>query len=336
MSQHTEEIHLVRRPDGKPCGDDFRLVSAVLDEPASGQLLVRNQWMSVDPADRPRMDDRASYVPPFALHMPLDGPAIGVVEASADPRFAVGDVVRHRVGWRRHSLVPAGAALLVDVSSTPTSAHLGLLGTPGLTAYAGMTRLAQVKPGDTVFVSAAAGAVGSAAGQIARLLGAARIVGSAGGDEKVRHVVQDLGFDAAFDYKTRPAAEALPELCPDGIDVYFDNVGGEQLIAAIDNLRLHARIVICGMISQYDTLSASAGVPNLVQLIITRASMHGLLALDHLDLRAEFLDVVGDWLADGRIVYRETVVEGLANAPTALIDLLGGANTGKMLVHIGD
>ncbi len=336
MPHSSREIHLVRRPEGAATPDDFELVTSEVRDPREGELLVRNRWMSVDPAMRPRMDDRPSYAPPYQIGAAPDGGAIGEVLVSHDPRYSPGDLVRHRLGWRELAVIKADLALPVDPTLAPEQAFLGILGMPGLTAYAGLVALGRVEPGDVVFVSAAAGAVGSAVGQMARLLGASTVIGSAGGPAKVAHLTDDLGFDAAIDYRSQNVREELGKLAPDGIDIYFDNVGGEQLEAALDHLALHARIVVCGMIAQYQSAEPPVGPRNLVNLIIKRASMHGLLVVDHVDLRSEFLRNASTWLADGELHYRETVVDGLENAPHALIDMLSGHNVGKMLVRLTD
>ncbi|MFA4928525.1 MAG: NADP-dependent oxidoreductase [Patulibacter sp.] len=334
MTQTSREIHLVDRPVGVPTLDALRLVETEIPEPGDGEILVRNHWMSVDPAMRGRMDDRPSYVEPFRVGEALEGGAVGEVIASKSDRHAVGDLVLHGLGWRDLALLPGKRAAPIDASLAPEQAFLGILGMPGLTAYAGLIRLAQIKPGDVVFVSAAAGAVGSAVGQMARQLGASRVIGSAGGPQKVAHVLDAFGFDAVIDYKAGSVRKQLKQAAPDGIDVYFDNVGGEHLEVAIGALRLHGRIVICGMISQYNATEPPAGPRNLVRLIQTRGSIHGLLVLDHGDLRDEFLREVGGWIRDGSLAYDETVVDGLENAPQAFLDLLAGKNTGKMLVRI--
>ncbi|MDO9407543.1 NADP-dependent oxidoreductase [Patulibacter sp.] len=334
MSRTGREIHLAERPVGAPTTDTFTLVETSVPEPGEGEILVRNHWMSVDPAMRGRMDDRPSYVEPFQVGSPLEGGAVGEVVASNSDRHAVGDLVLHGLGWRDLALLPGKKAAPVDASLASEQAFLGILGMPGLTAYSGLVRLGRVAEGDVVFVSAAAGAVGSAVGQMARKLGASRVIGSAGGPEKVRHVVEDLGFDACIDYKSGSVRKQLKAAAPDGVDVYFDNVGGEHLEVAIGALNLHGRIVVCGMISQYNATEPPAGPRNLVRLIQTRGSIQGLLVLDHYDLRDEFVQRASGWLRDGDLKYEETVVDGLENAPTAMIDLLAGGNTGKMLVRI--
>jgi NADPH-dependent curcumin reductase CurA len=334
MTQTSREIHLVERPVGVPTPDTFRLVETDVAEPGDGEILVRNHWMSVDPAMRGRMDDRPSYVEPFQVGAALDGGAVGEVIASNSDRHAVGDLVLHGLGWRDLALLPGKRAAPIDATLAPEQAFLGILGMPGLTAYAGLIRLAQIKPGDVVFVSAAAGAVGSAVGQMARQLGASRVIGSAGGPKKVAHAIDTFGFDEVIDYKAGRIRKQLKQAAPDGIDVYFDNVGGEHLEVAIGALRNHGRIVICGMISQYNATEPPAGPRNLVRLIQTRGSIHGLLVLDHGDLRDQFVSEVSAWIRDGSLAYDETVVDGLENAPQAFLDLLAGKNTGKMLVRI--
>lgn len=336
MPVASREIRLTERPHGEPTPATFELASRELPDPGDGQLLVRNRWMSVDPYMRGRMSDRPSYVAPYEIGAALDGGAVGEVVASGDPAFAAGDVVLHGLGWRDAALVPARGAQKLDTSRAPEQAFLGILGMPGLTAYAGLVEVAPVREGDVVWISAAAGAVGSAAGQIARHLGAARVIGSAGGPEKCRHLVEDLGFDAAIDYKRGGVLTQLGEHAPDGVDVFFDNVGGEQLEAALGVLRLHGRIAICGAISIYNATSAPPGPRNLSRLVQTRGRVQGMLVTDHFHLRDRFLADVGGWLADGSLRYRETVVDGLENAPQAFIDQLRGANIGKMLVRIGD
>ncbi len=336
MTQTGREIQLTERPVGTPTLDAFRIVETTLADPGDGEILVRNRWMTVDPAMRGRMDDRPSYIEPFTVGAALEGGAVGEVIASRSDRHAVGDLVLHGLGWRDLALLPGKRAAPVDPSLAPEQTFLGILGMPGLTAYAGLVRVAQVKEGDVVFVSAAAGAVGSAVAQIARKLGASRVIGSAGGPEKVEHALDRFGFDAVIDYKAGRIRKQLKQAAPDGIDVYFDNVGGEHLEVAIGALRNHGRIVICGMISQYNATEPPAGPRNLVRLIQTRGRIEGLLVLDHGDLRDQFVTDVSGWIADGSLRYDETIVDGLEHAPQAFLDLLAGKNTGKMLVRITD
>ncbi len=332
----SREIRLRARPHGWPSPEDFELTTVELPPPRDGQVLVRNLVMSVDPYMRGRMDDAKSYVPPFELGAALDGAAVGVVVASESPDLEVGDHVLHGYGWREMVVAPATQLRRVEGEHHPAAAYLGVLGTPGLTAYVGLVEVASMAEGDSVFVSGAAGAVGSLVGQIARLRGASRVIGSAGSAAKVAHVVDELGFDAAFDYKTAPVRRQLREAAPDGIDVYFDNVGGDHLEAAIGALRTHGRVALCGAIGQYNATEAAPGPRNLILAVGQRLTLRGFIVTDHLDLRDQFEREMGAWLADGSIKTRETVVEGLARAPEAFIGLLRGDNVGKMLVRVSD
>ncbi|NDZ78183.1 NADP-dependent oxidoreductase [Streptomyces sp. SID10853] len=326
--------HLTARPDGWPTPADFALREVPVSEPADGRILVRNLFFSVDPYMRGRMNDVKSYTPPFQLDKPMDGGAVGEVIASNAEGFAVGDHVLHGLGWREYAQVPAKHATKVDPSAAPLSAYLGVLGMTGLTAYAGLFDVASFKEGDTVFVSGAAGAVGSQVGQMARIKGAARVIGSAGSDEKVRHLVDDLGFDAAFNYKNGPVTKQLREAAPDGIDVYFDNVGGEHLEAAITSFNVHGRATICGMISQYNNTEASPAPRNLALVIGKRLRLQGMLVGDHAALQPQFVEDVAGWIASGELTYQETVVEGVEQGVEAFLGLLRGENTGKMIVAV--
>ncbi|MEU1685150.1 NADP-dependent oxidoreductase [Micromonospora sp. NPDC005707] len=329
----NREIHLASRPQGWPTADNFRLVTTDIPTPGPGQLVVRNQFMSVDPYMRGRMNDVKSYVPPFRLDAPLDGGAVGEVVASEAEGFAPGDVVLHGLGWREYALVDAKGARKVDPGLAPVTAYLGVLGMTGLTAYAGLLDVAAMKPGETVFVSGAAGAVGSMVGQIAKLRGAGRVVGSAGSPAKVERL-RALGFDAAFDYHDGPVRDQLRAAAPDGVDVYFDNVGGEHLEAAIGAMNLHGRAAICGMIAQYNATEPPAAPRNLALLIGKRLTLRGFLVGDHGHLREQFVQEMAGWLRDGRISYDETVVDGIERAPEAFLGLLRGENLGKMLVRV--
>jgi NADPH-dependent curcumin reductase CurA len=330
----SRQWHLVARPDGRPAPSDFVLREHKILPPEAGQILVRNQFLSVDPYMRRRMDDVESYVPPFQLDEPMDGGAVGVVVASECDEIAVGTHVQHMLGWREYALLDATAVTVIDADAAPLSAYLGVLGTTGLTAYAGLSRIARLQPGETVFVSGAAGAVGSQVGQIARLMGASRVIGSAGSADKVRLLVEEYGFDEAFDYHDSPVVDQLRAAAPYGIDVYFDNVGGEHLEAAIDVLNLRGRIVLCGMISQYNSTEATAAPRNLILAINKRLSLEGMLARDHADLRAEFVAQAVEWLATGQLRHRETVAHGIAATADAFLHMLAGGNTGKMVVRL--
>ncbi|MFE6778467.1 NADP-dependent oxidoreductase [Streptomyces sp. NPDC057702] len=328
--------HLVARPHGWPTPDDFALREVAVEAPGPGQLLVRNTHMSVDPYMRGRMNDVKSYVPPFALDEPMDGAAVGVVLAVGPdtPGYRPGDHVAHRLGWREYALVAARDAQVIDPEVAPPAAYLGVLGMPGLTAYVGLLESAAFREGDAVFVSGAAGAVGSQVGQIARLKGASRVIGSAGSDEKVRVLLDEYGFDAAFNYKAGPVGEQLAAAAPDGIDVYFDNVGGDHLAAAIDALHVHGRIAACGMVAQYNATEPTPAPYNLPLIVGKRLRIQGLLVTDHAALRPRFLSEVGGWLRDGSMRYRDTVVPGVEHAVDAFLGMLRGENVGKMVVSL--
>jgi NADPH-dependent curcumin reductase CurA len=327
------EWHLAARPNGWPVPEDFALVEAPVQAPGAGQIVVRNEFLSVDPYMRGRMNDVKSYVPPFRLGAVMDGGAVGRVVASEAEGFAVGDAVLHGLGWREYATLDAAKSVKVD-ASLPLQSYLGVLGMTGLTAYAGLLEVGGFKPGDAVFVSGAAGAVGSMVGQIAKLRGASLVVGSAGSDEKVRRLTEDFGFDAAFDYKNGPVAEQLAKVAPEGIDIYFDNVGGEHLEAAIGALKLKGRAVLCGAIAQYNDTNPPVGPRNLALAIGKRLRLEGMLVGDHYGLQPQFVAEVGEWLREGKLVVEDTVVDGFENTADAFLGMLHGANTGKMLVRL--
>jgi len=327
----TREIHLASRPSGWPVPENFRTETVELPEPGPGQVLVRNSAMSVDPYMRGRMNDAKSYVTPFAVDAPLDGGAVGEVVASSSDKVSIGDTVVHQLGWREHALLDDTAVRVVDTTIAPASAYLGALGMPGMTAYVGLTRIAQLKEGDTVFISGAAGAVGSIAGQIARQLGAAKVIGSAGSPEKVAWL-KEIGFDAAFDYHEGPVRKQLKEHGP--VDVYFDNVGGEHLEGAISHMADFGRIACCGAISSYNDTEPTPGPRNMMMVVSKRLTIRGFIVSDHGEAAGEFYRTVGPWLADGRVTARETWKEGLDQAVEAFLDLHRGGNTGKMLVRL--
>nr|WP_208600336.1 NADP-dependent oxidoreductase [Micromonospora marina] len=329
----NREIHLASRPEGWPTPENFRLVTTEVPTPGPGQVVVRNRFMSVDPYMRGRMNDVKSYVPPFALDAPLDGGAIGEVVAGEAGGVKPGDTVLHGLGWREYALVDAKGVRTVDPGLAPVTAYLGVLGMTGLTAYAGLLDVAAMKPGETVFVSGAAGAVGSMVGQIAKLRGAGRVIGSAGSAAKVERLTA-LGFDAAFDYHDGPVYKQLKAAAPDGVDVYFDNVGGDHLEAAIGAMNLHGRAAICGMISQYNATEPQAAPRNLALVIGKRLTLRGFLVGDHGHLREQFVQEMAGWLREGRLSYDETIVDGIEQAPEAFLGLLRGENLGKMLVRL--
>ncbi len=334
MTTTSREYHLVRRPHGEPVQEDFALVETTVDSPAPGRVLVRNEWLSVDPYMRGRMNDVKSYVPPFALGAVMEGGAVGTVVESGDESVPVGSTVLHMAGWREHADVAAKSVQIVDTSIAPPQAYLGVLGVTGLTAYAGLVDIAPVKEGDVVFVSGAAGAVGSVAGQIARKLGAAKVIGSAGGTEKAKRLTEEYGFDAAIDYREGDVEGQLKAAAPDGIDVYFDNVGGEHLRAAIARMNIGGRIALCGAISQYNVTGPVPGPDNLAMAIGKRLTLRGFIVMDHLNLVPTWIPQAAQWLRDGELRAEETVVEGIENSVDAFLGLLRGANTGKMLIKL--
>jgi NADPH-dependent curcumin reductase CurA len=328
------QIVLASRPSGWPTEDNFAVRQADRPELADGQVRVRNLFMSVDPYMRGRMNDAKSYVPPFQLGEPLEGGAIGSVIESRSPDLAEGDLILHMLGWRDEAVLPARHAQKVSaVAGLSPSAYLGVLGMTALTAYVGLLDIAAMKPGDVVFVSGAAGAVGSMAGQFAKLKGASQVIGSAGSDEKVRWL-KEIGFDAAFNYKSAPLFGQLREAAPDGIDVYFDNVGGDHLEASLAVLNTYGRVAMCGAIAHYNATEMPAGPHNLALAIGKRLTLRGFIVSDHRDRMPDMIADVSRWLSEGKLFHTETVVEGLDQAPSAFIDLLRGHNTGKMIVRL--
>jgi NADPH-dependent curcumin reductase CurA len=323
--------HLMRRPNGMPVMDDFALKDVALPELGEGMVRVANRYLSVDPYMRGRMNDVKSYVPPFALDAPMEGGAVGEVVESRDPGFAVGDQVMHMAGWRDEAVVPAATLnKLPDLGVEPRQ-FLGNLGLTGGTAYFGLLEAASAKAGDIVFVSAAAGAVGSAVVQIAKAKGMT-VIGSAGGADKCAFV-SSLGADAVVDYKAGPILKGLMAAAPKGIDVYFDNVGGDHLDAALAVARQNARFAICGMIEGYNS-----GEPTtlrfIMRIIAMRIRLQGFIYTDYLGQLGDFYREMGGWIASGAVKDRDTVVDGLDAAPQAFLGLFSGANTGKMLVRL--
>lgn len=331
----SRQVNLASRPNGAPVRADFDVVETEVPEPGDGEVVVENRFMSVDPYMRGRMNDVKSYVPPFQIGEVLAGGAVGEVVESKSPDVAVGDLVTHNLGWREVSVVPADQTQpAATVEGVPLSANLGVLGMPGLTAYAGLLEVASFSEGDAVFVSGAAGAVGSVVGQIAKIRGASRVVGSAGSDEKVSFLTDLLGFDAAFNYKSGSVTKQLIHAAPDGIDVYFDNVGGDHLQAALHALKVYGRVALCGAISVYNNTEPAPGPNNLALAIGKQLTLKGFIVSDYASLHDQFVADVGGWLADGSLRNDETVVQGIDNAPDAFIGLLAGANTGKMVVEL--
>jgi NADPH-dependent curcumin reductase CurA len=336
MPLTTREWQLAARPHGEPTPDDFRLVEIERPDPTDGQIVVRMIAMSVDPYMRGRMNAGKSYAAAWEIGETMKGGAVGRVIDSRSPGVPEGALVLADAGWRDIAVLNANeVAVLPDTPGIPPSYYLGVLGMPGLTAWAGLFRLADFRPGDAVFVSGAAGAVGSLVGQFARLRGASRVVGSAGTPDKVRWLTSELGFSAAFDYHDGPVAKQLAAAAPDGIDVFFDNVGGEHLEAAIGAFNEFGRAALCGAISGYNAVEPQPGPRNMFMLVTKKLTLRGFIVSDHSDLRPEFQEAVSGWLRSGEIVVRETVREGLEEAVPAFLDLLRGGNTGKMIVRLG-
>jgi NADPH-dependent curcumin reductase CurA len=332
----SREIHLVSRPEGMPVPDNFKLVTVDVPDPAPGEVQVRNILMSVDPAMRGRMYEGRSYVAPYGLNEVMEARAIGVVTASNAPGFAVGDHVGSSLGWREAFTAPADQLEKIDLQGMPPGAFMNLAGSSGRTAYLGMTKIAGLKPGDVVFVSAAAGSVGSIAAQIAKLKGH-KVIGSAGGPEKAAFLTDELGLDAAIDYRgPQKLTKALAEAAPEGIDVYFDNVGGEHLQAAIAIANPFARFAVCGMISQYNDAGQQTGPRNLTQIMGKCIRMEGFLMNRYEGQLPDFERDIVDWYRAGKLKSRETVHEGIDHAVDAFLGVMRGENLGKMLVRLGD
>lgn len=328
----SREIQLVSRPKGWPSLENFSLVETKVPPPAEGQVRVRNLFMSVDPYMRGRMKEAKSYVPSFQLGKTLEGTAIGEVLESRIEGFQPGDVVNSMMGWREYFVADERGLRKLDRNVRPLSAYLGILGMPGLSAWAGLN-LVDVRAGDTVFVSGAAGAVGSMAGQLAKLR-RCKVIGSAGSQEKVKMLIEELGFDAAFNYKDGGIYAQLKKAMPEGIDVYFDNVGGDHLEAALSALRNHGRIAACGSISMYNEEVPPPGPRNLPLVTSKRLTMKGFIVLDWFHQIPQFMKEVGDYWSQGKLKMKETVVDGIENAPQAFLDMLRGGNVGKMIVRL--
>jgi len=331
----SREIRLAHRPVGLPRESNFELTEVRIPEPRKEEVLVRNIYMSVDPYMRGRMIDRPSYVPPFQIGEPLAGACVGQVVASRNPLFQGGDYVTSARGWREYFVSDGTDLIKIDPRLAPIQAYLGPLGMPGMTAYVGLLPIGLPKAGETVFVSAASGAVGSIVCQIAKINGC-RVVGSAGSREKVAWLVSDAGIDDAFNYKeTGDLVAEVGKHCPKGIDIYYENVGRQHLEAALEHMNPFGRIVMCGMISQYNATEPEPGPRNLFYVTTKRLTVRGFIVSDHLDRRSQFLKDMSLWIAEGKIKWRETIVAGIENAPRAFIALFKGENFGKMLVKIG-
>ena len=329
----SREIRLKSRPVGEPTGANFELATVTLSDPAPGEVQVRNSWMTVDPYMRGRMNDVRSYVPPFQIGEALQGGAVGEVIASNDPAFKAGDAVQSFFGWREAFNAPVGAVQKLETHGLPPQAFLGFAGMPGMTAYIGLLKIAALKEGDVVFVSAAAGAVGQIVCQIAKLKGHT-VIGSAGGAEKAAWL-KEIGVDHVIDYKAEPdLTAALLRAAPDGIDVNFENVGGAHMEAALMAAKPFGRFALCGMISQYNATDLGPGVRGLIMAVGKQLRLEGFIVSSHTDMQADFIRDMSAWIASGKIKWQETVEEGVENAPTAFLKLFKGENLGKMLVKL--
>lgn len=330
----NKQLIFVKRPSGKAGADTWELVSRPVPEPKEGQVLIRTHYVSLDPAMRGWMNDRKSYVEPVALGAVMRAYGVGQVVASQNhPKFQVGDYLVGVGGVQQYVATDGKGFLQVDPKLAPLPTYLGALGMTGLTAYFGMLEVGKIQPGDVVLISGAAGAVGSVAGQIAKIK-SCRVIGIAGGSDKCKYLTEELGFDGAIDYKSENLAERLTALCPEGIDVFFDNVGGEQLDIALGRLRLHARVVICGAISQYNATAPPKGPSNYLSLLVNRASMTGMIVFDWAPRYKEALQELGAWRAGGKLKSRETVYEGIENFSQTYDRLFTGEKQGKLVLKV--
>jgi NADPH:quinone reductase len=330
----NRQITLAARPEGLPTESDFALVEAEVPSPGAGEVLVRSQWLSLDPYMRGRMSMARSYAKPTEVGEPMTGQAVGEVVESGDSRFAAGDTVVGQLGWQDYAVARGGTLRKLDPALAPPQTALHVLGATGLTAYFGLFDVGGAKPGDAVVVSAASGAVGQIVGQLARIAGCSPVVGLAGSSEKVADLTELYGYGIGIDYKRDDVNAALKEACPNGVDVYFDNVGGALSETIFRRLALNARVPICGQVSQYNLTEPELAPRNLSFLIVFRARLQGFLVSDYVHRFPEGLQRLGRWLGEGKLAYREDVTEGLENAPAAFIGMLCGENRGKALVKV--
>ncbi len=334
MANQNRQVLLKRRPSGAPAATDFEIADAPLPDPAEGEVLVRGIYLSLDPYMRGRISAVRSYAKPVDIGAVMEGRVVGEVVRSRDPSFREGDHVFGGSGWQLYSAVSGGNLIKLDPAEAPLSTVLGVLGMPGLTAYVGLSNIGQPKSGETVVVSAASGAVGAAAGQLAKRAGA-RVVGIAGGADKCRYVETELGFDACLDHRSADLGAALDQACPNGIDVYFENVGGAVQQAIFPRLNDFARMIMCGMVAEYNDFEPRPG-PNLMAVVRKRIKIQGFIVGDQWQRWGEYRALAAPLVKSGELRYREDIVDGLDNAPDAFIGLLQGRNFGKLLVRLGD
>lgn len=331
----NRQITLAKRPSGYPKESDFAMVTGPAPAPRDGQVLIRTLWLSLDPYQRGRMNDAKSYAPPVAIGAPIIGGIVGRVAASRNDGFAEGEIVEGWLGWQDYAVSDGADIRKVDPDLAPVQTALGVLGMPGMTAYFGLLDICRPRPGDTVVVSAASGAVGALVGQIAKIAGC-RVVGIVGSDAKRAYIVNELGFDAGINYRTDPVADAIAAACPNGVDCYFDNVGGVITEAVLSHLARFARVAICGQISQYNLEKPDLGPRNLRFLLVNQAHMEGFLVFQFAERYEEGRERMAAWIKSGALKYREDIVDGLENAPKAFVGLMKGANFGKLLVKVAD
>jgi NADPH:quinone reductase len=331
----NRQILLISRPTGMPTEENFKLIETDIPQPGEGEVLVRSLYLSVDPYMRGRMSTAKSYVAPYELNEVIAGGVVGEVVKSHNPKFATGDIVTGMLGWADYNISSGKGLSKIDPNLAPITTALGVAGMPGMTAYFGLLDIGNPQPGETVVVSGAAGAVGTVVGQIAKLKGC-RVVGIAGSDEKNEYLVQELGFDVAINYKTQNVYEALKAACPNGIDVYFDNVGGEISDAVMPLLNFQARIPLCGQISLYNLAKADVGPRILPYILKSSALLKGFIVSDYSSRFREGITQLGQWVAEGKLKYSENIIEGLENTPRAFIGLFHGENMGKQLVKVGE
>ncbi|HEX3538600.1 MAG TPA: NADP-dependent oxidoreductase [Stellaceae bacterium] len=332
MAERNRQVLLKRRPEGTPVRDDFEIVDAPLPEPADGQILVQGIYLSLDPYMRGRISGQRSYAKPVGIDEVVEGRVVGRIAASRHPGFREGDYVFGGYGWQLYSAVAGADCLKLDPAEAPISASLGVLGMPGLTAYVGLSEIGKPKSGETVVIPAASGAVGAVAGQLAKQQGA-RVIGIAGGADKCGYVKNELGFDAAIDHRSADLGAALDAACPKGIDVYFENVGGAVQTAVFPRMNDFGRMVMCGMVSEYNDKEPRPG-PNLMSVVRKRIKIQGFIVSDQWQRWGEYRALAAPMLRAGQLKYREDIVEGLDNAPDAFIGLLQGRNFGKLLVRL--
>ncbi len=333
----NRQITLAARPQGAPTKSDFRLVKTAIPTPGDGEVVVRSIYLSLDPYMRGRMNEAKSYAKPVGIGEVMEGGVVGEVISSKNPGFSEGDIVFGYLGWQEYALSDGKGLRKLDASQAPVSTALGILGMPGMTAYTGLSNIGRPKEGETLVVAAASGAVGSAVGQIGKIKGC-RVVGIAGGREKCDFVVRELGFDACIDHHDKEFAQNIENACPDGVDIYWENVGGKVLEAVLPLFNFFARMPVCGLIAHYNATSLPDGpnkIPLLMRSVLTnRLHIQGFIVWDYASQQAEFETTMGDWIKDGKVKYREDFVAGLENAPDAFIGLLGGRNFGKLVIRV--